>query len=157
MRKSMTLKRLEKTLINLIKEINPEAKNARVIKSSGRDYFTILVDLKYPDLINNGPDQLIKGDCPMEGSYEFTWKAGENLKTQDELGVQYLSFGFEDGRFFYSVDGLGAKDYFYDSTGYGIIKDGEAITSLNKKMAEYNLYFEPNYSSTGVHDVAYSL
>ena len=155
--KKLTLKRLEKIMIKLVKDNQEHAQNIRV-KKVDDNYFKVVCDIRYPDLIaKEDYKKWVEGP---EYTGWIEWKKGDNLKPDDELNKEWVCFGIDknyENRFFYSIDGLSSADYFCDTSGYGVLNDGKAIEGLQKDMAEYGMTFDPYYSLTGVQDYAYKL
>ena len=153
----LTLKRLEKIMIKLVKDNQEHAQNIRVQKVND-NFYRVLCDVRYPDHIAKEDHKEWVTNPEFTGWVE--WKKGDNLKLNDELNMEWVCFGIDkdrDNRFFYSIDGLPSKDYFCDTTGYGVLNEGKAVEGLQKDMAKYGMRFEPQYSLTGVQDHAYEL
>ena len=155
--KKLTLKKLEKIMIKLVKDNQEHAENIRVQKIDDKRFY-VLCDIRYPDFI--AKEDYKKWEESPEYTGWIEWKKGDNLKQTDEFNVKWVQFGIdqnESNRFFYSIDGLPSQDYFLDSTGYGVLNNEKAIEGLQKDMAEYGMMFEPYHSMTGVLDHAYQL
>jgi|TARA_R100000030_G_C3230920_1_gene118225 hypothetical protein len=155
--KKLTLKKLEKIMIKLVKDNQEHAENIRVQKIDDKRFY-VLCDIRYPDFI--AKEDYKKWEESPEYTGWIEWKKGDNLKQDDEFNVKWVQFGIdqnESNRFFYSIDGLPSQDYFLDSTGYGVLNNEKAIEGLQKDMAEYGMMFEPYHSMTGVLDHAYQL
>ena len=155
--KKLTLKRLEKIMIKLVKDNQEYAQNIRVVKKND-NYFKVLCDVRYPD--NIAKEDYKKWEDSPEYTGWIEWKKGDNLKLEDQLNLVWVCFGIDknkDNRFFYSIDGLKSADYFCDTTGYGVLNEGKAVEGLQEDMAKYGMIFEPQYSLTGVQDYAYEL
>ena len=155
--KKLTLKKLEKIMIKLVKDNQEHAENISVQKIDDKRFY-VLCDIRYPDFI--AKEDYKKWEESPEYTGWIEWKKGDNLKQTDEFNVKWVQFGIdqnESNRFFYSIDGLPSQDYFLDSTGYGVLNNEKAIEGLQKDMAEYGMMFEPYHSMTGVLDHAYQL
>ena len=155
--KKLTLKRLEKIMIKLVKDNQEHAENIRVQKIDDKRFY-VLCDIRYPDNIAKEDYKKWVDDEHYTGWIE--WKKGDNLKQTDEFGVKWVQFGIDENhhnKFFYSIDGLPSQDYFLDSSGYGVLNNEKAIEGLQKDMAEYGMIFEPYHSMTGVCDHACEL
>lgn len=156
--KKLTLKQLEKIMIKLVKDNQEHAENIRVQKIDDKRFY-ILCDIRYPDNIAKEDYKRWVDDEHYTGWIE--WKKGDNLKQEDKFKVKWVEFGIDWGnhnnQFYYSIDGLSSKDYFYDSTGYGVLNNGKAIEGLQKDMETYGMCFEPYHSMTGVLDHACKL
>ncbi len=152
--KNLTLKRLEKILIKIIKKHQEHAQNIRVVEEQNKR--KILVDIKYPDLIAEEDHKKWEEGPEYTGWIE--WKKGENLKLDDQLNEEWISFGLDkSNKIWFSVDGLSGKDYFYDSTGYGVINDGKAYYDIQEEVKKFGFYFEPATGSNGVLETAYKI
>lgn len=155
--KKLTLKKLEKIMIKLVKENQEHAQNIRVQKVDD-NFYKVLCDVKYPDNFAKEDHKKWVQDPEYTGWIE--WKKGDNLKLDDELNKEWVCFGIDpnyENRFFYSIDGLPSQDYFCDTTGYGVLNNGKAVEGLQKDMAEYGMIFEPYYQLRGVQDYAYQI
>ena len=155
--KKLTLKKLEKIMIKLVKDNQEHAENIRVQKLDDKR-FMVLCDIRYPDHI--AEEDYKKWEEGPEYTGWIEWKKGDNLKPSDEFGVKWVQFGIDENhhnKFFYSIDGLPSQDYFLNSTGYGVLNNEKAIEGLQKDMETYGMYFEPYHSMTGVLDHAYQL
>ena len=155
--KKLTLKKLEKIMIKLVKDNQEHAENIRVQKLDDKR-FMVLCDIRYPDHI--AKEDYKKWEEGPEYTGWIEWKKGDNLKPSDEFGVKWVQFGIDENhhnKFFYSIDGLPSQDYFLDSSGYGVLNNEKAIEGLQKDMAQYGMMFEPYHSMTGVCDHACEL
>ena len=155
--KKLTLKKLEKIMIKLVKDNQEHAENIRVQKIDDKRFY-VLCDIQYPDNIAKEDYKKWVDDEHYTGWIE--WKKGDNLKQTDEFGVKWVQFGIDENynnKFYYSIDGLPSQDYFLDSTGYGVLNKEKAIEGLQKDMETYGMYFEPYHSMTGVCDHASEL
>jgi len=155
--KKLTLKKLEKIMIKLVKDNQEHAENIRVQKIDDKRFY-VLCDIRYSDNIAKEDYKKWVDDEHYTGWIE--WKKGDNLKQSDEFGVKWVQFGIDENynnKFYYSIDGLPSQDYFLDSTGYGVINKEKAIEGLQKDMETYGMYFEPYHSMTGVCDHASEL
>ena len=155
--KKLTLKKLEKIMIKLVKDNQEHAENIRVQKLDDK-IFMVLCDIRYPDHI--AEEDYKKWEEGPEYTGWIEWKKGDNLKPSDEFGVKWVQFGIDENhhnKFFYSIDGLPSQDYFLDSSGYGVLNNEKAIERLQKDMAQYGMMFEPYHSMTGVCDHACEL
>lgn len=155
--KKLTLKKLEKIMIKLVKDNQEHAENIRVQKIDDKRFY-VLCDIRYSDNIAKEDYKKWVDDEHYTGWIE--WKKGDNLKQSDEFGVKWVQFGIDENynnKFYYSIDGLPSQDYFLDSTGYGVLNKEKAIEGLQKDMETYGMYFEPYHSMTGVCDHASEL
>jgi len=155
--KKLTLKKLEKIMIKLVKDNQEHAENIRVQKIDDKRFY-VLCDIRYSDNIAKEDYKKWVDDEHYTGWIE--WKKGDNLKQTDEFGVKWVQFGIDENynnKFYYSIDGLPSQDYFLDSTGYGVLNKEKAIEGLQKDMETYGMYFEPYHSMTGVCDHASEL
>ena len=155
--KKLTLKRLEKIMIKLVKDNQEHAENIRVQKIDDKKFY-VLCDIKHPDLI--AEEDYKKWVESPEYSGWVEWKRGDNLKLDDKFNVKWVQFGIDENynnKFYYSIDGLPSQDYFLDSSGYGVLNKEKAIEGLQKDMETYGMYFEPYHSMTGVCDHASEL
>ena len=155
--KKLTLKRLEKIMIKLVKDNQEHAENIRVQKINDKRFY-VLCDIRYPDNIAKEDYKKWVDDEHYTGWVE--WKKGDNLKQTDEFGIKWVQFGIDENynnKFYYSIDGLPSQDYFLDSSGYGVLNKEKAIEGLQKDMETYGMYFEPYHSMTGVWDHASEL
>ena len=155
--KKLTLKKLEKIMIKLVKDNQEHAENIRVQKIDDKRFY-VLCDIRYSDNIAKEDYKKWVDDEHYTGWIE--WKKGDNLKQTNEFGVKWVQFGIDENynnKFYYSIDGLPSQDYFLDSTGYGVINKEKAIEGLQKDMETYGMYFEPYHSMTGVCDHASEL
>jgi len=150
--KKLTLKRLEKILIDCLKKNEPNARNITVIKNS-LNIYEVICDIVYPDQIAEA-----SGSVWSDETHELvTWNKGDNLKRPNKLNQHWISFWKVDGNFFFSIDGLAGRDFFYDSTGYGVINRGRAYEQIQAGVYEYNVRFEPHSNTCGVLEQACSI
>jgi hypothetical protein len=120
---NLTLKQLEKILISLIKKIDTEASNIRVVDVLGVHHSKIIVDYVYED--------------------EF--------KSLNEYDIEWVSFGVgRDGYMFYDVDGVQGRHYFGDQD-YSVDL-GIAWSYIQQQLAPYNLHSESYYGQDGIHE-----
>ena len=155
--KKLTLKRLEKIMIKLVKDNQEHAENIRVQKINDKRFY-VLCDIRYPNNIAKEDYKKWVDDEHYTGWIE--WKKGDNLKQTDKFGIKWVQFGIDENynnKFYYSIDGLPSQDYFLDSSGYGVLNKEKAIEGLQKDMETYGMYFEPYHSMTGVCDHASEL
>ena len=155
--KKLTLKRLEKIMIKLVKDNQEHAENIRVQKINDKRFY-VLCDIRYPN--NIAKEDYKKWDDDEHYTGWVEWKKGDNLKQTDEFGIKWVQFGIDENynnKFYYSIDGLPSQDYFLDSSGYGVLNKEKAIEGLQKDMETYGMYFEPYHSMTGVCDHASEL
>ena len=155
--KKLTLKRLEKIMIKLVKDNQEHAENIRVQKINDKRFY-VLCYIRYPNNIAKEDYKKWVDDEHYTGWVE--WKKGDNLKQTDEFGIKWVQFGIDENynnKFYYSIDGLPSQDYFLNSSGYGVLNKEKAIEGLQKDMETYGMYFEPYHSMTGVCDHASEL
>ena len=155
--KKLTLKRLEKIMIKLVKDNQEHAENIRVQKINDKRFY-VLCDIRYPNNIAKEDYKKWVDDEHYTGWVE--WKKGDNLKQTDEFGFKWVQFGIDENynnKFYYSIDWLPSQDYFLNSSGYGVLNKEKAIEGLQKDMETYGMYFEPYPSMTGVCDHASEL
>ena len=124
--KTITLKQLEKILISLIKKIDTEASNIRVIEEylpspNNRHINKIIVDYVYKD--------------------EF-----KSLNKYDE---QWVSFGLgKNGIMFYDVDGVQGRHYFGQQDYSANMQI--AWSYVQQELAKYNSHSESYYGRDGI-------
>lgn len=126
--KNLTLKQLEKILISLIKKIDTEASNIRVIEEylpspNNRHINKIIVDYVYED--------------------EF--------KSLNKYDKEWISFGVgRDGYMFYDVDGVQGGHYFGEQD-YAVNLQ-TAWAYIQQQLAKYNVHSESYYGSDGIYE-----
>ena len=155
--KKLTLKRLEKIMIKLVKDNQEHAENIRVQKINDKRFY-VLCDIRYPNNIAKEDYKKWVDDEHYTGW--IVWKKGDTLQQTDKFGIIWVQFGIDENynnKFYYSIDGLPSQDYFLDSSGYGVLNKEKAIEGLQKDMETYGMYFEPYHSMTGVCDHASEL
>jgi hypothetical protein len=126
--KNLTLKQLEKILISLIKKIDKQASNIRVIEEylpspNNRHINKIIVDYVYED--------------------EF--------KSLNKYDKEWISFGVgRDGYMFYDVDGVEGRHYF----GYQdyAVDLQTAWTYVQQQLAKFNVHSESYYGQDGIYE-----
>ena len=120
--KNITIKRLEKILISLIKKIDKEASNIRVVNAF-RVHPKIIVDYVYED--------------------EF--------KSLNKYDVEWVSFGVgKDGYMFYDVDGVKGRHYF-GHQDYAVDLQ-TAWAYVQQQLAKYNVHSESYYGKDGIYE-----
>ena len=121
--KNLTLKQLEEILISLIKKIDTEASNIRVVDVLGVHHNKIIVDYVYE----------------------------EEFKSLNKYDVEWVSFGVgRDGYMFYDVDGVQGRHYFGDQD-YSVDL-AIAWSYIQQQLASYNLHSESYYGQDGIHE-----
>jgi len=120
----LTLKRLEKILISLIKKIDKEASNIRVVEELGVHHKKIIVD------------------------YVFE----EEFKSLNKFNQEWVSFGVNrNGYMFYDVDGVKGGDYF-GPQDYAVDLQ-TAWAYIQQQLAKYDMHSESYYGRDGIHEV----
>ena len=126
--KNLTLKGLEKILISLIKKIDKQASNIRVIEEylpspNNRHINKIIVDYVYED--------------------EF--------KSLNKYDKEWISFGVgRDGYMFYDVDGVEGRHYF-GHQDYAVDLQ-TAWAYIQQQLAKFNVHSESYYGQDGIHE-----
>lgn len=121
--KNLTLKQLEKILISLIKKIDTEASNIRVVEELGVHHSKIIVDYIYED--------------------EF--------KSLNKYDKEWVSFGVgRDGNMFYDVDGVQGRNYFGEQD-YAVDLQ-TAWAYVQQQLAKYNVHSESYYGQDGIQE-----
>tara|TARA_B100001939_G_scaffold152415_1_gene131708 strand:- start:25 stop:555 length:531 start_codon:yes stop_codon:yes gene_type:complete len=121
--KNITLKQLEKILISLIKKIDKQASNIRVVEELGIHHSKIIVDYIYED--------------------EF--------KSLNEYDKEWVSFGIgRDGYMFYDVDGVQGRNYF-GHQDYAVDLQ-TAWAYVQQQLAKFNVHSESYYGQDGIHE-----
>lgn len=126
--KNLTLKQLEKILISLIKKIDKQASNIRVIEEylpspNNRHINKIIVDYVYED--------------------EF--------KSLNKYDKEWISFGVgRDGYMFYDVDGVEGRHYF-GHQDYAVDLQ-TAWAYIQQQLAKFNVHSESYYGQDGIHE-----
>tara|TARA_R100001463_G_scaffold89540_1_gene144298 strand:- start:555 stop:1076 length:522 start_codon:yes stop_codon:yes gene_type:complete len=127
--KNLTLKQLEKILISLIKKIDTEASNIRVIEEylpspNNRHINKIIVDYIYED--------------------EF--------KDLNEYDKEWVSFGIgRDGNMFYDIDGVKGRHYFGNQDYSADLQI--AWSFIQQELYKFGVHSESYYGQDGIHEV----
>ena len=122
--KNLTLKQLEKILISLIKKIDTEASNIRVVEVLGVHHSKIIVDYVYED--------------------EF--------KDLNEYDKEWVSFGVgRDGNMFYDVDGVQGRNYFGNQDYSADLQI--ALSFIQQQLYKFGVHSESYYGQDGIHEV----
>jgi len=125
---NLTLKQLEKILISLIKKIDTEASNIRVIEEylpspNNRHINKIIVDYIYED--------------------EF--------KSLNKYDKEWVSFGVgRNGIMFYDVDGVQGR-YYFGEQDYSVDLQ-TAWAYVQQQLAKYNVHSESYYGQDGIQE-----
>ena len=91
--KKLTLKRLEKIMIKLVKDNQEHAENIRVQKINDKRFY-VLCDIRYPNNIAKEDYKKWVDDEHYTGWIE--WKKGDNLKQTDKFGIKWVQFGIDE-------------------------------------------------------------
>ena len=122
--KNLTLKRLEKILISLIKKIDTQASNIRVVEVLGVHHSKIIVDYVYED--------------------EF--------KSLNKYDVEWVSFGVQkDGNMFYDVDGVEGRHYFGNQDYSANLQI--AWSFIQQQLYKFGVHSESYYGKDGIQEV----
>ena len=122
--KNLTLKRLEKILISLIKKIDTQASNIRVVEVLGVHHSKIIVDYVYED--------------------EF--------KSLNKYDVEWVSFGVQkDGNMFYDVDGVEGRHYFGNQDYSADLQI--AWSFIQQQLYKFGVHSESYYGKDGIQEV----
>ena len=122
--KNLTLKELDKILISLIKKIDTEASNIRVVEVLGVHHSKIIVDYVYED--------------------EF--------KDLNEYDKEWVSFGVQkDGNMFYDVDGVKGRDYFGNQDYSADLQI--AWSFVQQQLYKFGKHSESYYGQDGIQEV----
>jgi hypothetical protein len=112
--KNLTLKRLEKILISLIKKIDHRASNIRVATAKSSLGETSMIKVDYIE-------------------------ADETVS--DKLNVDWISFGInQDGKLFYHIDGLEGRHHFGEQDYSADLQI--AWSYIQQELAKYNSHSE---------------
>ena len=121
--KNLTLKQLEKILISLIKKIDTQASNIRVVEELGVHHSKIIVDYIYED--------------------EF--------KDLNEYDQEWVSFGVgRDGYMFYDVDGVKGRHYFGHQDYSADLQI--AWSFIQQELYKFGVHSESYYGQDGIHE-----
>ena len=122
--KNLTLKQLEKILISLIKKIDTQASNIRVVEVLGVHHSKIIVDYVYED--------------------EF--------KDLNEYDKEWVSFGVgRDGYMFYDVDGVQGRHYFGNQDYSADLQI--AWSFVQQQLYKFGVHSESYYGQDGIYEV----
>ncbi len=122
--KNLTLKQLEKILISLIKKIDTQASNIRVVEELGVHHSKIIVDYVYED--------------------EF--------KDLNEYDKEWVSFGVgRDGYMFYDVDGVQGRHYFGNQDYSADLQI--AWSFVQQQLYKFGVHSESYYGQDGIQEV----
>jgi len=122
--KNLTLKQLEKILISLIKKIDTQASNIRVVEVLGVHHSKIIVDYVYED--------------------EF--------KDLNEYDKEWVSFGVgRDGYMFYDVDGVQGRHYFGNQDYSADLQI--AWSFIQQQLYKFGVHSESYYGQDGIYEV----
>lgn len=120
---NLTLKQLEKILISLIKKIDTQASNIRVVEELGVHHSKIIVDYVYED--------------------EF--------KDLNEYDKEWVSFGVgRDGYMFYDVDGVQGRHYFGNQDYSADLQI--AWSFVQQQLYKFGVHSESYYGQDGIHE-----
>ena len=121
--KNLTLKQLERILISLIKKIDKQASNIRVVEVLGVHHSKIIVDYIYED--------------------EF--------KSLNEYDQEWVSFGVgRDGYMFYDVDGVKGRHYFGNQDYSADLQI--AWSFIQQELYKFGVHSESYYGQDGIHE-----
>lgn len=120
---NLTLKQLEKILISLIKKIDKQASNIRVVEVLGVHHSKIIVDYIYED--------------------EF--------KSLNKYDQEWVSFGVgRDGYMFYDVDGVKGRHYFGNQDYSADLQI--AWSFVQQQLYKFGVHSESYYGQDGIHE-----